>query len=277
MSAMMTDRPETAELRGFDASVDDIGDQLHLRHPLLRFEHDDKLYVARRFNWRHDQRALAIADPTDARALATLLPATPKRRIECGEGVVVAGQAFVQAAAMVDIELSALGYESDCWVGTATPERFADLQARLARRAKRVFDQSLGVAAGSRCRLCERGHAALLILHGCGAQSREDLAIRELAGAWQDGDFDLYRRLLDGFEIELEVERARLHMQAAQHIELTAGQYTSLGEPVPASDEQGKTLESDRANGQAKVNPHITIVAMLAEHETQPTEAMGAS
>ena len=228
MTTTMIDRPETAELRGFDSSVADIRDQLHLRHPLLRFEHDaELLYVARRFNWRSDQRALAVADPSDAPALATLLPATLRRQIACGEGVVVAGPAFVEAAAAASIELDALGvsfasHESDCWVGTATPERFADVQTKLAHRAKKVFDESLGAAALTRLRLCERGNGALLILHGCGEPAREDLAIRELAAARQDGDFDLHRRLLDGFEIELEAEQDHLDKQAERHIELTA-------------------------------------------------------
>ena len=62
----MFDRPETAMLRGFDVSVADIGDQLHLCHPVLSFEGDSTLYVARRLNWRNDQRALTIADPSGA-------------------------------------------------------------------------------------------------------------------------------------------------------------------------------------------------------------------
>ena len=63
----MVDERKSAILLGFDTAVADISDQLHLCHPLLSFEGDPTLYVARRLNWQNDQGALAVADPYQRR------------------------------------------------------------------------------------------------------------------------------------------------------------------------------------------------------------------
>ena len=238
---MMFDRrKKAASLRGFDAAAADIGDQLHLRHPLLSFDGDRTLYVARRFNWRDDQRALTVADPSEASELATLLPDAYRRPIESGEAVVVAGAEFVQAVTDAGIQLDGSEmsftriHESKCWISTATQESFKELQARLADEALAAFDEALGSAAREGCRLSERGNGALLVLRGCGTRWREDLAIRELAGAKQDREFDLYRRLLDGFEIELDAQPTDLHAQVERHIELAMSRWPATVE-VPGA------------------------------------------
>ena len=226
----MFDQHETASLRGFDMSVPDIGDQLHLRHPLLSLGDDSTLYVARRLDWRNDQSALTVADPSEASELATLLPDAYRRPIESGEAVVVAGAEFVQAVNDAGIQLDGSEmsftsiHESKCRMSTATQGDFEKLQTRLADEALTAFDEALGSAAREQCQLSEHGSGALLVLRGCGTSWREKLAIRELAGAKQNREFDLYRRLLDGFSIELDAPPDDLHMQVGRHIELAASQ-----------------------------------------------------
>ena len=72
----MVDVRKPATLRGFEVSVADVGDQMHLCHPLLSFEGDSTLYIAHRLDWRKDPKVLAIADPDEALLLGTLLPET---------------------------------------------------------------------------------------------------------------------------------------------------------------------------------------------------------
>ena len=223
----MSNKRELAVLRGFDIAVADIADQLHLCHPLLSFESDPNgLYVARRFNWRNDQRGLAAADPSEASELATLFPRAQRRSIASGEGVVVAGAGFVQATDAAEIRLSGCEmsfkrvHEPEFWIGTATQKIFKDLQARLVDEARTAFDDELGEAACLGRHLSERGNAALLLLRRCGPLRREDLAIRQLAGARQNRELDLYRRLLIRFEIELDARQDDLHRKVDRHIEL---------------------------------------------------------
>ena len=244
----MFDKHETAVLRGFDTAVADIGDQLHICHPLLSFEGDpNTLYVARRLNWRNHQRALAVADPSEASELATLLPDEHRQSIASGEAAVVAGAGFIQAAADAGIQLDGSEvsfvrtHESGCWITTATQALFAELRTRLVDEARTEFDKELGNAAGRRQRLSERGNAALFLLRRCGPLRREDLAIRQLAGARQNCEFDLYRRLLVRFELELETQKDNLHREVEQHIKLAAQlqqQYTVMyRHPAPEKEQ----------------------------------------
>lgn len=225
----MSDKHGRVVLRGFDIAVADIGDQLHLCHPLLSFESDpNRLYVARRYNWQNDQRGLAVADPFEASELATLVPDAFRRPIASGEGVAVAGAGFVQAAAAAKIQLDSSevsftrGHEPEFWISTSTQTLFAELQTRLVDEARKAFDEELGDAARRGCHLSERGNAALLLLRRCGPLRREDLAIRQLAGARQNRELDLCRRLLIRFEIELDAQQDDLQRKAKRYVELVA-------------------------------------------------------
>ena len=225
----MSNKHGRVVLHGFDIAVADIGDQLHLCHPLLSFDSDpNRLYVARRFNWQNDQRGLAVADPSEASELATLLPDAFRRPIASGEGVAVAGAGFVQAAVAAKIQLDSSevsftrGHEPEFWISTATQALFAELQTRLVDEARKAFDEELGDAARRGCHLSERGNAALLLLRRCGRLRREDLAIRQLAGAKQNQESVLYRRLLIRFEIELNARQDDLRRKAKQYVELVA-------------------------------------------------------
>ena len=224
----MVDEYQSAVLRGFDIAVADIGDELHLCHPLLSFEGDDTLYVARRLNWQNDRKALAITDPSEASDLGTLLPDTHEQAIASGEAVIAVGTGFVQAAKAAGVQLD--GFEmtfarvrdAECRIGIATPESFAKLKTRLADEARTAFDEALGDAARRGRHLSERGNAALLLLRRCGPRRSDDLAIRQLAGARQNREFYLYHRLLTRFAIELDAQQSDLDKKAERHIALAS-------------------------------------------------------
>ena len=224
----MLEEHRTARLRGFDTAVADIGDQLHLCHPLLSFEGESTLYVARRLDWKNDPKALAVADASEASALATLLPDTHTQPITSGEAVVAVGTPFARAATVAGIQLDGSGIEfssihdAECRIGVATPARFMKIKTRLANKALITFDEELGDAARLGDRLSERGNAALLLLRRCGPRRRDDLAIRQLAGARQNREFDLYRRLLIRFALELHTQENDLDERARRHISSTA-------------------------------------------------------
>ena len=222
----MVDVCKPATLRGFSVSVADVGDQMHLCHPLLSFESDRALYLAHRLNWRSDPDALAIADPKEASMLGTLLPPTCRRSIASGEGVVAVGTGFVHAAKVAKVELlnSEIRFahvdvsSTGCWIGVATPVLYAALRTRLVEGARTAFDETLGDAALRRRRLSKRGDAALLLMRKSGLGRRDDLAIRQLAGARQNGEFDLCRRLLIRFALELDMQEAVLDERVKQYI-----------------------------------------------------------
>ena len=224
----MVDEHKPAVLRGFDIAVADIGDELHLCHPLLSFEGDDTLYVARRLNWQNDRKALAVADPSEASDLGTLLPDTHERAIASGEAVITVGTGFVQAAKAAGVQLDGFGMifarvrDAECRIDIATPESFAKLKTRLADEARTAFDEELGDAARRERHLSERGNAALLLLRRCGPRRRDDLAIRQLAGARQNRELDLYRRLLIRFALELDTQQSDLDEKTERHIALAS-------------------------------------------------------
>ena len=224
----MVDEHKPAVLRGFDIAVADIGDELHLCHPLLSFEGDSTLYVARRLDWQNDRKALAVADPSEAFDLGTLLPDTHERAIASGEAVIAVGTGFVQAAKAAGVQLddSEMTFDrvrdAECRIDIATPECFAKLKTRLADEARTAFDEELGDAARRGRHLSERGNAALLLLRRCGPRWRDDLAIRQLAGARQNREFDLYRRLLIRFALELDAQQSDLDKKAERHIALAS-------------------------------------------------------
>ena len=232
----MPDEHGPAVLRGFDVAIADIGDRLRFCQPVVSFEGDSALYVARRLDWQNDRKVLAVTDPAEATELGTLLPDT-RQSIASGEGVVAVGTGFVQAAAVSGVGLDRAGISfsnlDECWIGVATPERFANLKARLTDEARIAFDEALGEAARHGHRLSERGNAALLLLRKCGPRRRDDLAIRQLAGTQQNGDLDLYRRLLVRFALELSVQEDSLHEKVERHIELATTLLLRMG-PSPA-------------------------------------------
>lgn len=224
----MIEEHGAAILRGFDTAVADIGDQLYLCHPLLSFEGDSQLYVARRLNWKNDPKALAVVEASEASTLATLFPSTHTLRIPSGKAVVAVGTPFAQAATVAGVQLggseiklsSIHNTECQILIGIATPEGFMQIKTRLIEKAQTTFDEEFRRdAACHRDRLSERGNAALLLLRRCGSCRDDDLAIRQLAGAQQNREFDLYRRLLIRFALELRTQENKLNERVQLHID----------------------------------------------------------
>ena len=215
---------ECATLRGFHVSVADVGDQMHLCHPLLSFEGDPALYLAHRLDWRDDPKALTIADPDEARVLGTLLPPTCGQPIASGEGLVAMGPEPVRAAETAQVELldSEIPFVevdgSECWIGVATSALYMALRTRLAEDARAAFDEALEDAAHRGRRLSERGDAALFLMRKCGSLRRDALAIRQLVGALQNREIDLYRRLLIRFAFELDTQEDVLDERVKRHV-----------------------------------------------------------
>ncbi len=213
-------------LRGFDMPMSDIGDQLHFRLPLLSFGSSPTLYVAGRVDWHSDRQALTTMDDPEDREVATLFTDGVSRHVTSGQGVIVAGAEFFHAASGIGDQLDNFSLlataDCECRIRVGTPAEFMAIKRDLIDESRVVFDQELGKASRLGGPLTERGNAAMLILRRCGPLRRDDLAIRQLAAAKQNRDFDLYRRLLTRFEHELGEPEDHLHKQVDRHIELAA-------------------------------------------------------
>ena len=223
----MVDVDKPATLRGFHVSVADIGDQMHLCHPVLSFENDDALYLAHSLDWRDDPDALAATDPVEA-SQGTLLPTTCSFPIASGQGVAAAGAAFVQAVECAGLRLepeiafTRVIQEQPCWIGLATPTVYAALRTRLTEDARDAFDKALGDAVRDETCLSDGGKAALLLLRRCGPARRDALAIRQLAGARQNRELDLYRRLLIRFTLSLNTHESALADRVRWYVDTVA-------------------------------------------------------
>lgn len=253
----MLDEDRPAVLRGFDTAVADIGDQLHLCQPLLSFEGDPTLYVARRLDWQDDRKALAVVDPSEASELGTLLPDTHGRTIASGEAVVVVGTGFDRAAKAAGVQFDGAEMDfarvgnTECKIGVATPARFAKLKTRLADEARTAFDEELGDAARRGRSLSERGNAALLLLRRCGPRRRDDLAICQLAGARQNRELD--RRLLIRFAFELGTPKDDLDKKVERHIASAASPRYTTPDLSPAPEHDRKSLPNRKISAAASV------------------------
>ena len=271
----MADEYRSAVLRGFDTAVADIGDQLHLCHPLLSFEGDPTLYVARRLDWQNDPKALAATDPSEASDLGTLLPDTHAQAIASGEAVIAVGTGYVQAAEAAGVQLDdsemtfARVRNAECRISVATPASFAKLKTRLADEARTAFDEELGDAARRGRHLSERGNAALLLLRRCGPRRRDDLAIRQLAGTLQNRDLDLYRRLLIRFALELGTQENDLDERAIRHIKSTSLRYTTQGQPPPKKYVWKRKSFPDPKSPTDMFNFMVFHVQVLEKHPTR--------
>ena len=235
----MVDVRKPATLRGFNASVADVGDDMHLCHPLLSFADDPAMYLAHRLDWFDVPDSLAIADPEEAAALGTLLPKTWRRPIASGIGLVAAGAEFVQAAAAVKeglLDSDEVTFEridilaTPCWIGVATPEQYTALTNKLAEAARTAFDEAFRDAVQRGERLLPPGDAALFLMRKCASLRHEDFAIRQLAGERQNGELDIYRRLLMGFALELDTQEDDLDKQVWRHIAAVRQRMTPTGE-----------------------------------------------
>ena len=222
-----------AILRGFPVSVADVGDRVRLCHPLLSFEDSPALYVANRLDWENDPDALTVVDPGEASTLGTLLPSTCIRPISSGQGVVAVGEGFVQIVAKAGIVLDSeirfsrmdgLEYR----IGVATPALYAALRTRLGEEAREAFDEAMEEAVSCQSNLSDEGNAALFVMRKCSPGPRDDLAIRQLAGALQNQQDDLYRRLLVRFAFELNTQERTLHERVQRQLAMVYSRAADL-------------------------------------------------
>ena len=274
----MVDVHKPATLRGFHVSVADVGDQMHLCHPLLSFQGDSALYLAHRLDWRNAHEVLEVVDPNEAAALGTLLPPRCRPPIASGEGLVAVGAELAQAAAAAELEL--LGSEipfmrvddPECWIGVATPALYTALRTRLVENARTAFDDELAYAACRGSRLSERGSAALLFMRKCGPRRRDDLVIRQLAGARQDEEYDLYRRLLIRFALELDTQEGVLDERVKRHVAVLADRKaTVLAQRRESETPSSADASSARQSGSGMTANASTASPMLrADYQPYP-------
>ena len=71
----MTDSVSEGTLRGFDISIDDVGDRMRLCRPLLSLDDPRKVFLAGGSAW---PSALVPTDISEAEDLATVLPNSTK-------------------------------------------------------------------------------------------------------------------------------------------------------------------------------------------------------
>ena len=226
----MVDVCKPATLRGFNVSVADVGDQMHLCHPLMAFGDDPALYLAHRLDWLDAPDALAIADAEEALALGTLLSQDRSLPIASGQGVVAAGEEFIRAAEDVrtglldSFEKVTDGPTDPYWMCVTTSARYIELRTTLAEAARTAFDEVFRDAVHWGRRLSRRGDAALFLMRKCASLRRDDFAIRQLAGALQNEEWDIYRRLLMGLALELDTEEDVLADRVRSHVEAVRGE-----------------------------------------------------
>ena len=213
---------------GFDAHISEIQDQLRLCQPILTFEGDERMYLARRLDWsRQDEatgRSLTFVDNDDVATFGTVLPVEARMPIQPGIGVLTVGRAFFDAVqGLVDDpwgETTLCQFdENPYWIGLADVSRFEQIRTRIANSAARSVDDEIGKALGSDTTMSRRGRLASHVLRQCDRR-RTDVAIRELATALVDREFDLFRRRLSRYSIELGASRDVLEAQAGEYLRL---------------------------------------------------------
>ena len=183
--------------------------------------------MARRIDWETDSRepssGLTFIDDDEVDEIGVTLPVEERRTIESGWAFAVMGREFAQdledsdVVCSDDVLLVPVPNETYA-IGLVTVELFERFREAIFRKASMIFDKALGSKVGPD--LCSKGRAALRVLRHV-SHRQSDLAVRELAGAIVSRDFDLFRRLLSRYSIELEGESQEgLEYKAYRHIRL---------------------------------------------------------
>ena len=218
--------------------------------PLVSLGDDpETVYVTEEPNW-DEPGTLVRTDIADAKMLATVLPEHAQRDISPQFGVVVAGRGFVEAAqraGIKDKELSSLcpdEIDSGYRMGLTTPNDYRQFKTRLVEKARNVFDEELESAVRELTPLSERGRAAIFLLRKS-APRNEELAVRQLASAFQDGPPNAYPRLLTGFALELDMPKVDVQRRVSQYMtQPREGFRTSIVEMLVNWRDSGTTVRS---------------------------------
>jgi len=243
---------ERALLWGIDGDLRGNEDRLMARLPILRFEDDGRLAVARTRQWsRAAERTLTwLASEEQAEEAGTRLDLPIPTPIESGQIVAVFGRhyraqsatAYAQCMPILADELArhgavARGTRTYFYVDDAVvveqmaPEVYDDVAAALAACAKRAFDAAMRAAGTNR--VPPEAEAALRVLRGTPGARLDDQIVRQLVVARLQCDADRYRRTL-------ELGALRLH-EAPETIERWVN--TTLASLTPAAPTPALTLE----------------------------------
>lgn len=215
-----------ATLIGFDDALVDRSAGLQLCLPVLSFGSDREFYVAKKIDWNVNfadlGSGLTAVDEDELEGYTTMLPVHRWRAIEPGQGVLVVGGDFTRDVKDMGVDLpmlsSMMTLPNEGYATTVmTIESFRHFRTALCRAVSVVFDEALG-SSGSHG-LSFRGRAAMRILQQS-AYRQTDLAVRELAAAVAVCDFDILRRLLARYSIELQESEDELEAKAHRHIGL---------------------------------------------------------
>ena len=118
---------------GFELAYEDIDSGLWLCFPIIKFEGDDRHFIARRIDWKADMfepnSGLTLIDDDELEMFGVALPIEPRIMIESGWSLVVIGQQFAQdmkASKVVcsdDVQVVRIS-NSSYSIGLATVEMF---------------------------------------------------------------------------------------------------------------------------------------------------------
>ena len=234
-----------AFLRGFGFPATDGGDQLRFCNPLVSFEVGESapIYFVRDLDWSSrggaQARWFTPLDTDEIETFATIVPET-MLQICPGDGVVLFGEQITAAARSLEMEVEhSLPVEFTelpgprCRIGIANADSYRKLVRQLTNEAASIFDHELSATNGTE--LSERGETALFVLRKCGFSLPTVLAIRQLAAARVNHQWDRDRRLLIRFSRELKVAEDILDQRVDRHLRRFKGERTSISRKATTS------------------------------------------
>ena len=188
------------ELRGFSGRSGDLRRRMRFCHPILSAKDGGpNLFVATDIQWMSDGTGLEPVNEEEIGSFGTLWRQS-LRTIGPGMGVAVIGSDFMEAvaASIGSAEVGGLPFNLDetlgCWIAVSRRPEFDECATRLTALARVVFDRELRRCASAADELSKPGASALFVLRRAPGRREADVAIRELAAAYVQNEYDLYRR-----------------------------------------------------------------------------------
>ena len=210
-------------LQGFAGRVTDLRARMRLCHPVLSPTGDGtKLLLAQSLDWLASGRNLEPVDRADVLSFGTLWRDVGST-IQPGFGVAVAGDAL--GSSVLDVVgpagMDDLPFEWDddvgCWIAIVRRDELERCAEGLARKAAAIFDNELR-STSHLGRLSRKGAAALFVLRRVPRRKDSVVAIRELAAAHVETNFDLYKRLLAVQSVKLGIPEDDLAQRVSRHV-----------------------------------------------------------
>ena len=210
-------------LQGFAGRVTDLRARMRLCHPVLSPEEGGtKLLLAQSLDWLASGHDLEPVDRDDVLSFGTLWRDVGST-IRPGFGVAVAGDTL--GASVLDMTgpagMDDLPFEWDddvgCWIAIVRRGEFERCAESLAREAATIFDNEFR-STSHLGKLSRKGAAALFVLRRVPRRRDSAVAIRELAAAHVETNFDLYRRLLAVQSVKLGIPEDDLDQRVSRHV-----------------------------------------------------------